>query len=645
MHRCGNRHTAVRSGVLIAGVALSLLCLRLPGAAHPAPAGVTWKSTIARVLERKCGACHGEGGHARPRLDDYRTARLEGGAIKEAVLTRHMPRWYAAEGFGHFANDPTLTPHEVELVAQWVEGGTPHGDPAPVLRGVTPPAATERPDLTLVVAAKHRIEAGSHTFRLPSTLSNARWIRGWTFEPGHRALVTGAVLAINDGPPLGTWVPGEGPTFLPEGVAARLPAGAEVRLTVYYRDPPAAAVDSSSVGLYFGPPPARPLEHMTLPCGTTRLPHAIDALAIRPAIGSTAWSMAIVARTRRGSEPLGWFRKYPAEHPQTYRFRTPVALAEGTAIEVGATHGECRAELDFVRAGQRGDRRATAVDASASAIVPASANDSGYWCPMHTAVRSAERGLCGQCGMGLVPVRPETEGRYRLDVDVIGTSVSPSLRLVVREPGSGAIVRDFELVHERIFHLFVVGDDLEQFAHVHPEAQPDGSFVLSPAPGGTTPYQLYADFLPVGGTPQMVRKAMLPRPSKNFSGSPSPHLGPQMGERSDAGLRVAIEPDATALIAGVPRTIAFRLADAVTGQPVSDLQPYLGAWGHAFIVSDDLTDAVHSHPLTSLESAGGPTIVFQQRFPRPGAYRLWAQFMRHGRVATVSFTVVARAAS
>jgi mono/diheme cytochrome c family protein len=528
----------VRSGVLVAGVALSLLCLRLPGAAHPAPAGVTWNSTIARVLERKCGACHGEGGHARPRLDDYRTARSAGGAIKQAVLRRHMPRWYAAEGFGDFGNDPTLTPHEVELIAQWVEGGAPHGDPAPVPRLATPAAAAERPDLTLAVASKHRIAAGSHTFRLPSAIPGARWIRGWTFEPGNRALIAGAVLALDHGPPLGTWVPGDGPTFLPDGVAARLPAGGEVRLTVYYHQPPAPAVDSSSVGLYFGPPPARRIEHMVLPCGSTRLPHAIDALAIRPAIGSAAWSMAVLARNERHSiEPLGWFRKYPEQHPQTYRFRTPVALAKGTAIEVGATHGECRAELDFVRADDRRDRRSATADPGIAALPPASADDGGYWCPMHTAVRSTVRGVCGQCGMGLVPVRPEIEGRYQLDVDVVGSSASPSLRLVVREPRTGAIVRNFESVHERLFHLFVVSDDLEQFAHVHPQAQADGSFLLTPAPRGHSPYQLYADFLPAGGTPQMVRKAMVPRPPQHFSGSQAPHLGPQMAEQNDAGLR------------------------------------------------------------------------------------------------------------
>jgi hypothetical protein len=51
-----------------------------------------------------------------------------------------------------------------------------------------------------------------------------------------------------------------------------------------------------------------------------------------------------------------------------------------------------------------------------------------------------------------------------------------------------------------------------------------------------------------------------------------------------------------------------------------------------------LTDAVHSHPITPLTSPGGP-MIFQQRFPRAGAYRLWVQFQRGGSIATVAFTV------
>ena len=50
-------------------------------------------------------------------------------AIKEEVLNRRMPPWNAVKGFGEFKNDPSLTQEEISLIADWVEGGAPEGNP------------------------------------------------------------------------------------------------------------------------------------------------------------------------------------------------------------------------------------------------------------------------------------------------------------------------------------------------------------------------------------------------------------------------------------------------------------------------------------------------------------------------------------
>lgn len=56
---------------------------------------------------------------------DGRSEIVLAAAIKEEVLTRRMPQWNAARGFGAFANDPSLSPFEIALVAAWVDGGAP----------------------------------------------------------------------------------------------------------------------------------------------------------------------------------------------------------------------------------------------------------------------------------------------------------------------------------------------------------------------------------------------------------------------------------------------------------------------------------------------------------------------------------------
>jgi hypothetical protein len=87
----------------------------------------------------------------------------------------------------------------------------------------------------------------------------------------------------------------------------------------------------------------------------------------------------------------------------------------------------------------------------------------------------------------------------------------------------------------------------------------------------------------------------------------------------------------------------FTLADAASGEPIRDLEPYLGAFGHTLILSEDLQDYVHSHPTEGPDSdvsrgLGGPTVTFEGYMPRPGRYRSWTQFQRDGQLTTVPFT-------
>ena len=81
----------------------------------------------------------------------YQQARPWAVAIKEEVLTRRMPKWNAARGFGAFANDPSLAPFEIALIAAWVDGGAPENEKnkvtaAPATPTITPSVFTPPPD-------------------------------------------------------------------------------------------------------------------------------------------------------------------------------------------------------------------------------------------------------------------------------------------------------------------------------------------------------------------------------------------------------------------------------------------------------------------------------------------------------------------
>jgi Heavy metal binding domain len=259
-----------------------------------------------------------------------------------------------------------------------------------------------------------------------------------------------------------------------------------------------------------------------------------------------------------------------------------------------------------------------------------------YWCPMHPDVRSSTTGTCRLCAMALVPIPPPRLGEYKLDVTLHprARGGASGLRLAVRDPETGAPVTAFIDVHERPFHLFILSRDLSHFAHVHPEPSPDGAFDLR-QDIETGEYMLIADFLPAGGTTQLVQRAVV---------TPG-YIGPLFGkateltltssEQAAGGLRITM--DALSLVARRESAVRFHVSDATTGLPVSDLEPYLGASGHLLVVNHDVTAAIHAHPEGVPTS--GPIVAFAPVFPAPGRYKMWVQLQRKGTVVTAAFVI------
>jgi hypothetical protein len=102
----------------------------------PITTKITWDAEISRIVNRRCLACHGLGTSVD--LSSYEQARPWAKAIRNQVLQRRMPPWGAVKGFGEFRNDPSLTPLEIEMITQWVEGGAPEGDAAFLPKSATP---------------------------------------------------------------------------------------------------------------------------------------------------------------------------------------------------------------------------------------------------------------------------------------------------------------------------------------------------------------------------------------------------------------------------------------------------------------------------------------------------------------------------
>jgi hypothetical protein len=227
----------------------------------------------------------------------------------------------------------------------------------------------------------------------------------------------------------------------------------------------------------------------------------------------------------------------------------------------------------------------------------------------------------------------------------------------------GAIVKDLQIVHEKPMHLLIVSTDLAEFYHVHPEPFPDGSYrVQHTFPSGGD-YKLYADFTP-SNAQQMVERVDLkvagPERAK-VALIPDTRF-----EKSVDGLKVVMKPDGK-LEAGKDVMLNFQAFDAASGTSATDLQNYLGELAHLVIISEDMVDFVHAHPMSTGEpmeememdkqndhnsdghshssetkDPGKPSaseVSAHTSFPRAGLYKLWAQFQRGGRVISVPFIV------
>jgi hypothetical protein len=200
-------------------------------------------------------------------------------------------------------------------------------------------------------------------------------------------------------------------------------------------------------------------------------------------------------------------------------------------------------------------------------------------------------------------------------------------------------------VHDRLFHLFVVSRDLKEFAHIHPERLGDGSFVIEHTLPRAGHYMLFCDFMPVGGGPQFVAAPLVTAGFDGDIASAAPNLKEDESfVKTVDGVKLELLAERRKLIAGEESDMLFRFEDAATGQPLRDLQRYLGAFGHAMMLSEDMQDYVHAHPEemlegTSITSGGGPDLTFHALFPKPGHYRIWLQFQRNEKVSTVPITV------
>jgi hypothetical protein len=299
---------------------------------------------------------------------------------------------------------------------------------------------------------------------------------------------------------------------------------------------------------------------------------------------------------------------------------------------------------------------------------PSDTELTAFVCPMHPDYTNDAPGSCPRCGMALVKASPFDVRDYDLDFRTMPAVVKPGqnaeLRLRVIHPGTGEVVKKFEVVHERQFHLFLVSQDMTYFQHIHPVLGDDGTWTIDATLPRAGYYKVLADFLPSGGSWQFVARPLVTAGFGGDLASAGATLVPDTSPTTKVDdLMATVTYDPPIFVAGLYGHTSYRLTDTTTGRPVTDLQTYLGAFGHTLVVSEDMTHYVHAHPLDIVPGSdedgtpefvippgadleklrGGPDVTFDGLMPKPGRYRAWTQFRRRDKVYTFTstFNVVA----
>ncbi|TQE32971.1 hypothetical protein Sipo8835_19095 [Streptomyces ipomoeae] len=228
-----------------------------------------------------------------------------------------------------------------------------------------------------------------------------------------------------------------------------------------------------------------------------------------------------------------------------------------------------------------------------------------------------------------------SENGYTLDLRTPSVTAEQrsDLRFVIRDP-NGRAVTAYEREHDKELHLILASRDLVTYRHLHPTRAADGTWSIPVDLPRAGDYRVFADFTPAGENAEnLVLGADLAA-----SGPYEPQRLPAPSDTATTdGYEVELEGSLRPGAAG-----ELTLKVSRDGDPVTDLQPYLGAYGHLVALRSGDLAYLHVHPSGEPgdgTTAPGPDVSFTATAPSSGTYRLFLDFKHGGEVHTAAFTV------
>ena len=357
------------------GLSLGVLAL-------PTFAGVTFYKDALPVLQKNCQECHRPGEAAPMPFLTYKDTRPFAKAIKQAVLQKRMPPWFADPHVGKFTNDRSMSEAERQVLVAWADSGAAEGSakdaPKPV--EFTEGWRIGKPDLVVELPEAVEIPAEGtveYTYvAVPTGLTEDKWVQMAEGRPGNRAVVHHIIAFVREpgnkwfrdypvGKPfipkkggesrgMGEFItgyaPGAPPEVLRPGQAKRIKAGSDIVFQLHYTANGKAATDRSKVGIVFSTEPVKQ-RVLTLAAANTKFAippgapnHKVDGaitlhrdselISLLPHMHLRGKAMEIRAVYPTGeTEKLLWVPNYDFNWQLWYQLPAGKVLPAGTRIE------------------------------------------------------------------------------------------------------------------------------------------------------------------------------------------------------------------------------------------------------------------------------------------------------------------------
>ncbi len=242
-----------------------------PERGKPANTKISYVKDVAPILEKKCVACHEEGGIGPFAMKDYATVKGFSPMIREVIRTDRMPPYNADPHVGKFADDKNLSPAEIKTIVHWVEAGAPRGvgkDPLGTKHLVAAEWPLGKPDAILDVPAYKIPASGVVDYQHPwvaNPLAEGKWLRASTVKvesrQGVHHVLTGYLKEVpkpgaqafenNWGSSVGGYAVGAESEIAPKNVGTWIPPGGAIGMQTHYTPFGKEVTDHTKIALYF----------------------------------------------------------------------------------------------------------------------------------------------------------------------------------------------------------------------------------------------------------------------------------------------------------------------------------------------------------------------------------------------------------